>query len=133
MNNKQQFQAANGGKRDTSKHAGFQGDAGESKRDEFWFDPAVAQLDPDDPKSLWCCSVRGGINGGVICWAEGETPEETRARTKTICDALNGQGAIRDLCAVIADLLAQQAKHAPELLDSLISEAARMALKTHAK
>ncbi len=54
----------------------------------LWFDPACAQYDPSDAKSLWCCSLRGG-NGGVVAWAEGETPEETRDRCKTICRAVN--------------------------------------------
>lgn len=46
--------------------------------------------------------MRGGLTEGVICWAEGETPEETRDRAKTICAALCGANDLTSLHGRIA-------------------------------
>lgn len=54
----------------------------------YWFDSAVAKFNPDDPESKWTCSVRGP-NGGVIAWASGDDPDQTRDRCRAICRALN--------------------------------------------
>jgi hypothetical protein len=89
----------------------------------YWFDPAVAQIDPSDSQSKWVCSVRSPIGDGVICWAEGETPTECRDRCRTIVASLNGH---RELIEAAKDFIASMqlnsgSSHPFSMFESAIS------------
>jgi len=68
----------------------------------YWFDPAT-----DGEDGIWTCPIRGGLNGGIICRAEGETYEEATARAHTIVAALESIGKADGLRSLLFDAAMQ--------------------------
>jgi hypothetical protein len=77
--------------------------AASAKMGILWFDPGCAKLNPDDPNTLWTCSLRGQ-NGAVVAWAEGIDPEQTHDRCEAICRAVNAHEDLLEALATVRAL-----------------------------